>query len=243
MNIRHLFFPFIFVLTLQGSLLSPLSRADDDPRYLCFRRHIQEAIALNQERLPKYSELSHGSSESISRSLIRYERLTLFFAYLFDWRAGKYQAKGIPVLCDEFVSMSKVPPFQGVIEHPSTPMDPPQPLDTYYIRREIKAAYKKDNFEGVNHFLTPYLEKLEKSGPYHCMMKHVLESILATARLAPGFREAASVKGTPSTETLSWNFIRLQLFSLEKADQLDSRAFPLHLQGIPIICGDVPKII
>src|SRR5258708_5947558 len=71
----------------------------------CFTRHLSEAIALNKLRMPRYSALTNGASEKISTSLIRYEKLASVAAWYYDWQAKKYQEHGIPILCDEFVSM------------------------------------------------------------------------------------------------------------------------------------------
>src|SRR4051812_25720307 len=93
---------FVLSSTVQAS-------AAEDLRFRCFSRHLNEAIELNKERKPLYSELSGGASEVISQRLIFFENLAYWPARFMDWQASSYQEAGIGVLCDEFISMSKVP--------------------------------------------------------------------------------------------------------------------------------------
>ena len=78
-----------------------------------FKRHLQEAINLNTERMPLYSELTNGDSLRYSKKLISDERMALWWAWIFDRVGDKYQAKGVPFMKAEFVEMSLVPEFSN----------------------------------------------------------------------------------------------------------------------------------
>jgi len=48
-------------------------------------RHLKEAIDLNTIRSPLYAKLSNGDTIPFSEQLIRYEKLALQGAWIFDW--------------------------------------------------------------------------------------------------------------------------------------------------------------
>jgi hypothetical protein len=235
--------PVFMVLT---AIASPAASAGNGPVETgCFARHINEAMALNRARLPLYSALTQGASETISNKLISYEKWTAWAAWYYDHKAKFFQEQGIPILCDEFISMHTVTTFDQSV--PAFIQDPnkvstPEKLDTTEVKKRIKAAYQQASFSGVSQYLTDYLADLEKTGPYHCMVRHILESVLRASTLAPKHMEAAAAAHIKSTESLSWDFITLQLYALSAGDDLDREAFPIHIQGVPIICQDVPKI-
>jgi hypothetical protein len=81
----------------------------------CFRDHLRKASALNRTRRPLYSTLSNGRSTWISNKLLFLEDLALLSSHLnndFDDKDQVYQKAGLEVLCEDFVSMDKSPPFQ-----------------------------------------------------------------------------------------------------------------------------------
>lgn len=214
----------------------------DDSQFGCFARHLNEAIALNQERMPRYSALSNGESEKISKRLIRYEKLSLLAAYYFDWKAKKYQKAGIPIFCDEFVSMSMIPPFQMWHSDANCPLKVLPRLDISSLKSQIRHTYQQEGFHALTRFLKVHLSELKKERPYQCLVRHVLESILRTSRLAPQHNSQALAAGLSPTEGLSWEFIQLQLWVLSSAEKMDFDALPIQAKGISIICGDVPQI-
>ncbi len=216
---------------------------NSDLRFDCMRRHLSEASQINTERLPRYSLLTHGQSESISRKLITLETWGTYTAFwLFDWGAQFYQMRDIRVLCDEFVSMSTVPffvewrPFAGAV--PASY----ESIQVGEIKREISRAFHGSGFEGVSMITLGYLDQLVAYPDFHCMVRHLLESIERSSRLAPSYVELAKTQGLESPVWLSWRFIWTQLELLPLAEQLDREAFPIQIQGIPLICQDVPKI-
>ncbi len=77
----------------------------------CTREHLEEAITLNNERQPLYAALSNNQSIAISSALIEIEHKLLRMAILSDVVSYFYQKAGVPLLCDEYVSMSLTPKF------------------------------------------------------------------------------------------------------------------------------------
>ncbi|HEV2132239.1 MAG TPA: hypothetical protein VGR27_14085, partial [Longimicrobiaceae bacterium] len=208
----------------------------------CFQRHLREAIQLNRERLPLYSHLTQGASERISRRLIWSERLALPVAWYIDRRASGYLQAGIPLVCDEFVSMELTPAFRARTPNPPQPLSAFQQVDTHRVRGAIRSSYREGGFPGVSTVLEAELRLLEEAPTYHCMLRHLLESALRIANLAPIQAARAEALGMDSPEGLSWLLLRLHLLTLEDAARLDRAAAPLQAEGIPIICQDVPPI-
>src|SRR5271168_4453715 len=99
----------LIIISVICMFASPVLWAEEN----CFRHHLQDAIVINEARRPLYSALTDGKSENISDRLIFFESVGLLPAANFDMRAASFQSVGIPILCDEFVSMDKVPGFSG----------------------------------------------------------------------------------------------------------------------------------
>jgi hypothetical protein len=106
----------------------------------------------------------------------------------------------------------------------------------------IREALKKEGFEGAAKASEEALHELAAYPSYLCMARHVLESILRAATLAPEHAHKAKQLGLASTEDLSKDFIKLQLFGLSASTQLDEESAPLQERGLAIVCQDVPKI-
>jgi hypothetical protein len=90
-------------------ILFPTCAAFAKAEHSCLSRHIREAMTLNETRKPEYSKLSAGASESISNALISFEKELIVGSYVADVVAYPFQAAGIPIACDEFISMSETP--------------------------------------------------------------------------------------------------------------------------------------
>jgi len=209
---------------------------------MSFAGHLEEALHLNRERMPLYARLTGGESVRISRRLIRYERLALPLARWVDRRARPYNARGIGVVADDFVPMSGTPEFRERSAEPPLPLSAFRPADARRMRRALAGALKSDGFAGVAAALRAELEALEGVPCYHCMLRHLLESMLRVATLAPAHAARAEAAGLRSTAGLSRLVLRLHLFTLADAAKLDALAAPIQARGIPILCQDVPPI-
>lgn len=209
---------------------------------MSFAGHLEEALHVNLERMPLYARLTGGESERISRRLIRYERLALPLARWVDRRARPFNARGIGVVADDFVPMAGTPPFRERSAEPPLPLSAFRPADARRIRRALAAALKTGGFAGVAAALRAELAALEAVPCYHCMLRHLLESMLRVATLAPTHVARAEAAGMKSPAGLSRLLLRLHLFTLGDAAKLDALAAPIQARGIPILCHDVPPI-
>jgi hypothetical protein len=212
------------------------------PESRCMERHLREAAALNRARMPLYDSLSGGRSRAISRRLIWTERLAVAVAWYVDWRAREFQRAGIPIVCGDFVPMSRTPAFRPRADDPP-PLSAFAPADARRIRRRVDRALRRGGFPAASAALTGELERLEDAPRFHCMLRHLLESALRISNGAPVYAaqaEERSVLASPAE--LSRTLLELHLSMLGEGARLDRRAAPLQAEGIPILCQDVPPI-
>lgn len=203
-----------------------------------FTKHVSDAFKINTERLELYSTLSNGKSEIISRKLLRMEALLLPFAKLMDKEAKIYQEAGIPLLQIELMPMDLAPFKQKTITRYPLFF----PLNTEKINDELKEVLETDNFILVADKAEEFIQKLEGEKGTHCLVRHFLESIRRSANYAPYHLAQAEEEGLKSPKKLIKNFIKLHLIGMKSAEKIDSLAFELQAQGLPILCQDVPFI-
>ena len=215
---------------------------ESDRSWGCFETHIREAIALNKRRLPLYAALSDGRSRKVSWTFITNQHLVLPVTRYVDRRAERFQRAGIPIVCLDMVSMSLARAFRE--RSPSAP----QPLSVFRspnttgIRSMVRRAYAAAGFPAASQVIGQELERLEAVPTYHCMVRHMLESALRCANLAPTYVRQARRLGVDSPAGLSWLLIRLHLVALTGCGVLDRLAAPLQARGILILAQDVPPI-
>jgi hypothetical protein len=205
-----------------------------------FERHLREALELNRKRSPLYAAITDGESLPISRSLIRMEWMLLPVARWYDGRAEMYHIAGVPLLEDAFVSMTETPKFVRYRE--PRPQQPSKRLDGTAIARGVRRAFRESGFEGASAKLEGELRCLDDEPSFHCMTRHLLESILRVAQLAHQHARAAAERGLSSPIGISTELLRIHLWGVPSAVRLDRRAVPLQQRGIAIICQDVPPI-
>ncbi len=205
----------------------------------CFEAHVREAIALNTERRAVYAALSAGASEPISDRLLALEHATLPVARAFDRRAAVFVDAGIPVMCEEFVPMAGA----GVAARMTPPGEYPGPVDGLGLAVDLARARSRGGWPGM---VVASEQALSALGPpeYHCMTRHLLESVRRAAGLAPRHLAATRALGwrwyTP--QPLSRAFVALQVDALPAAAALDESAAVLQSGGIPILCRDLPDV-
>jgi hypothetical protein len=204
-----------------------------------FERHIREAIELNRRRAPLYAEASAGVSLSLSRSLIRRERMLLPFARWLDRRDAPYAAAGVPVLDELFVSMQGAADFL-----PRVPVVPARtmPAPARALAAELRGAWRRGGFVAAADALERELARLSPDPAYWCMRRHMLESALRVCVAEPRLVAAARAAGLPSPAWMHRLLLRLHLAGLSAAARLDAKAYPLQARGIPILCRDLPSI-
>ena len=208
-----------------------------------FEEHLREAIRINLARLPHYASLTGGRSVFVSKALIYSERLSVPFAKLPDLWSIPYRKRGIPIVELEFISMERIPPFSDRL-----PFNP-QPLDRF-VRRSgtrlilafltalIRGGWKESRVR-----VHKELRALESTPGFHVMLRHVLESMLRIAALAPiHHRRSREQRLWISPNLLSLHLYVSHLWALPFATWIDHRSAPLLAEGVPILFQDVPPI-
>lgn len=214
-----------------------------DPTEGCFFKHVTDAAALDQVRKPLYSALTQGKSEEVSDLLITFADLSIAPATGIDLWAAFYQLGGISVICDDLIPMTNTPPFIARSSGTPEPISEFQDLNAQELARAIRGANQSGGFAAVALVCQQRLAELESTPSYHCMVRHILSSILRAANLAPKQEAAAKAAGYfTSTEGISWAFIELQLLGLDNVNAMDELAAPIQATGVPILCQDVPPI-
>ncbi len=208
----------------------------------CFRRHLEEAIALNEERRPRYAARSASASVPLSDKLIGSERAALLVAMYFDYRARPYQDAGIPLFCQEFVSMALVPQMIEAPVPAATAGHAHVAVNSSEMSARFLRTLDDGGLEAVHRSVDGALAELSREPDRHCMVRHLLESARRTAALAIRHEQTAAQVGLESPRPLLEQFVRLQLMVLPDASALDARAAKLQAAGIPIVCGDLPSI-
>lgn len=212
-------------------------------KHYCISRHAHEAIDLNQERRPHYARESQGASEKISKKLIRSERAILPKAWVLDTIAIRYQAAGIPIFCDELEPLSKAPPFVA-----REPGPHPLPSDFREVNVEtwiddIKSERERRGWIGAQEKLLDALTLLSGELRLNCMLRHLIESALRIADHAETHLAQAREKKIPGNlEKLILKSFHATLDAFILSHELDQMALPLQLEGIPILCRDVPPV-
>ena len=210
-----------------------------------FHQHIQDAIRINRQRRPTYDAMAGRPARRASDLLIRTEYICLPLALGFDRRARRFNAAGIPIIQDDFVSM------EGIRD----PHDPP----TYTNRAgrgEFEAVraelndYKRclgDSAKALDfaqaardtaQMLTAVAEREIRCEAHFAMVRHLLESIGLAAVNAIRFAELSAGK----TRRLSRSLLLFEAKGLRTAVTLDRRAQEVHALGVGIIVNDVPSI-
>ncbi len=208
----------------------------------CFERHLKDAIQINSARAPIYSSASGGASLSISKKLVFFERHSISVARLLQAHAKKFQEKGIPVLCDDFVSMEQAPEIPVGGKTSTLPQDRFVNRPVVSLTSELLAASLRRDNEALVEVATREIDELKAQPSYHCLRRHFLESIARAARLVSVYTQMAREAEMSSPEGISRMFINAQILSLGYASNLDRQAAPVQEQGVPVLCADVPTI-
>lgn len=213
----------------------------------CFENHLKEAVQINQLRAPLYSELSQGKSLMVSRQIINFEESLIFFNHLFfanyeKW-AEPYNEKGIPILCEYFVSMKNVPSFIPKYQNGSPFAKDYLEIDPYILARNLSYIKKKHGLQALDEELQKWLLLLEKEPRLNCMLRHVLESIKRIIQFLPSQELRASNLNLSSPRWIAEKLISSHIMMISNFVKLDELAAPLNIEGLPILCQDVPKLI
>ena len=212
------------------------------PNHGALSIHLREAIEVNTARMPLYAGLTNGKSTRLSKQLILSEKIALTFAWIIDALARPYQKAGIPIADAEYISMTKIPSFSPTFPFSPDPLIAFTPVDGAAMSRRLKKAFKHGSFKGVSEAASIELEQLKEPRTYHAMMRHLLESLIRAANLAPIHMERAKELGFRSPRFLSWLIVYGHFPTLASGAKLDAELAPIQAMGVPLLWQDVPHI-
>ena len=224
---------FLLVFLLSACLSEP-----------CIRTHVEEGKELNHSRDILYKTVTKGRSEPITKRLIDYENWAIAKLYLLEPITAPFRAKRIPMLCRELVSVKGAPAFLSYVQpHPRAllPSDYPK---IEAIQSRLQEFASKRDFFGLQKQAFLEIIRLKEIPSYFCMTRHFLESIGSTAVQGPIYAaEAEQKKSYPwLAKTVSWMFLDAQIKDLKEMYEIDKMAVELQMEGVPILCQDVPAI-
>lgn len=206
-------------------------------------RHIDDAMIINQSRAPIYRELSHGESVVVSEAMISFEKGLLRSATIADAAAFPLQVVGIPIVCVDYISMSKTPELRPTFKDGAPKMSHFSRLNLAALKETLAVAVKYDDFDRIIDVSNASIKELEKEPRFNCMVRHFLESIRRIAGLAPQYQMMAESKlVAASAKFISKRILVGHLKALDEAAHIDLLAAPIQAQNIPIVCQDVPHI-
>ncbi|WP_412471269.1 hypothetical protein [Halobacteriovorax sp. RT-2-4] len=219
-----------------------LNLAQDTMAMECFEEHLDAAISNNRQRREIYSKISNSESRKISNSLIFAEKISRIYAKSLNLSLDKYRTAGIPILCLDFIEMSKAPKIETKLHAPRLKYSDIESVDIKEIRSELSKQLKNEDYLGMVEYIENEISDKSKYGNYNCMLKHVLESLGRSSFLTPFYIEHANKLGLKSPRKLLNKYLRKNIFALKYSHSLDKKAAFLQERGITILCGDVPHI-
>lgn len=208
----------------------------------CLGVHIRDAMILNDRRASFYEKLSQGRSREISQRLIAMEKKLAVVAPLADLVASVFQISGVPILCEDFIDMAEAPAMRGYNPeglHSGSSLAPP-PLNE--IESVMRDLLRKRAYEDLALFADQHVRRLAAMPHFNCLMKHMLESIRRVAALTPQHKAVSVQRLGLSSEFLSRRILSSHINLLKESAQIDLLAVPLQMEGLPIVCQDVPEI-
>lgn len=210
-----------------------------------FARHLREAIALNEARRDDYARRSDGASRALSRRLVFLERLSLPWARWIDWRAKRWNRRGVMIVAGDFVSMENV--LDPATRPPRPGRATAEQLDAVEarlktFRRDTGRALDAGRFDEAARISAALLRELEASeAAWSCslaMTRHVVEQVGYAALNALAWR--AESRG--ETDGLARSFVKGLRLALDSSVEIDRKAQEAHARGVGIIINDVPEI-
>lgn len=239
MNFVKKFHSLFFLCLILGT---PSVLAKELKRELAIRKHLLDATKLNQERIFKYARLSKGASLGLSRELILMEELGLLATIKLDLKASKYIEMGVNVFKDDLVDMALTPDFSPNYQEISHPIEH-QTVSINSIKKKWLKLIETDELDKIYaHTLELLDHGLLREKNQNCLTRHFVESIARSLLNLPIHQNKALELGLKDPKPLIISFLKIQIKSLAWAYSLDTRAFEIQKQNIPLFCQDVPPI-
>jgi hypothetical protein len=218
-------------------LLAPLNEP--------FALHLKDSIIINTKRTPKYAILTLGKSVPFSGLLIFSEQVSMPFAMMIDRLTKPYREAGIPIGDLEFIHMDTIPEFSNSFPFTPEPLDSFKALDGKALLFTLQRAFREGSFAGLSAAATETYQELEVFKAYHCMTRHLLQSLIRICNLAPLHQAKAlelGVKSHLSCKSISKMMVWGHLISFPGSADLDKKVAPIQAKGIPFLWQDVPEI-
>ena len=144
-------------------------------------------------------------------------------------------------MCEDFIDMSETPQYIArTTQIPKgylTKLKPKSKQIKRTLRSKLKLGYLP-----LKKQLEIEIQKLSANKDYDCLLRHLLESLLRTADLAPRYLAKSSVTDRKKLDKLIYKYLRLQIFGIAQAIYIDKKARSLQATGVPILCNDVPAV-
>jgi len=205
-------------------------------------KHLQEAIDLNECRLPLYAKLTNNESLPFSKKLINYEKLILKTSWILDRIGHKYQKNNVPFMKYEFVDISKAPSFSVSFPSGINYAQPIIILNDKNLFSELKKSIHSKSSKDIIDACNQLLNLLSYQVHVYNMLRHIVESIRRIAYLIPLHEELCKLKNIKPPSFYSYLLIRSHQFLLEIAKTFDEQVAFIQQNGVPFLWQDLPHI-
>jgi hypothetical protein len=252
---------WLLIALLAWSTAPARAHQAPDPDRGCLLDHVTKAHALNFAREPKYEKWAEEAglfwfqSFVVSQTLMGAELVSEHQATEVDRQALPFQEAGIPIVCKDLAHID--PDRLDPDQIPHTVIRPPEKIPALFGQEsqrkwadELRQAYDRDLALGTSAFPETLVkaralrEKLSKVPGYFCIGRHLVESIIRIAALAPGYVKAAEENGLEESPlSISKSLLESHFTLLGTTYGLDRMAAEVQRAGVPIICHDVPPIL
>ena len=208
----------------------------------CFKKHIDDAIAVNETRKVVYAKYTNGKSITLSHKLIKFEKSMRFQSWLADAWTNYFHFKNIPIVCNDLVDMEHTPKLPNEL-----PLQD-KPSATAFIninykkmKSDLESALDlglKETYATALFYIPQFLVEQR----LNCMTRHFLESIAVFAKNGEVYIQNADFFTRQQLRLILRQIIKSHISYLKTANELDQSAKEFQIQGIPILCHDIPSI-
>ncbi len=208
----------------------------------CFKKHISDAINLNETRKEIYAKYTHGKSLALSNKLIHFEKSMLFQSWFADAWSNYFHFKSIPVICNDLIDMKYTPKLPNELplkEAPSAAAFININYKKMKLDLESALALGLDEVYATASF---YIPKFLAEQRLNCMTRHFLESIAVFSKNGEAYIQNADFFTKQQLRLFLRQIIKSHISYLKTANELDQSAREFQIQGIPILCHDIPPI-
>jgi len=210
-----------------------------------FRHHFEEATEVNKIRKNFYSRRTSGKSEKVSNLMIYFEKCLYPVALYIDFKAYKFNKKGIPIVKNDFVSLKNISPVYISSQYTKV-LSFKQYLylfkKFYFLRKNLRKYLKSFDLFNVCKLIADsilVIDDFEKKQNIHLsLLKHILESVGFAAQNTIKYSETNDLK----LKKFAVQFIKIQMLGTILSPLIDREANKIQALGYGIITNDIPKI-